>query len=145
LNPKKIDPAIYRQVAIFVGAAILLAVGLFAYLWVGQELTVRQQLKAKETPKTTGNGKLEQRQLESKQDQQRISDVATINSALKAYFLKEKKIPSALKELVPGYIAKLPTDPKTKKEYTYTAASDQKSWKVTAVLSYGKSFEVKGP
>lgn len=145
LNPKKIDPHIYRQVAIFVGLAVLIAVGLFAYLWIGQEMEVRRQIKAKEPQSTTVDGKLEQRQLDFKHDEQRRTAVTTINSNLKSYFLKENKVPAALKELVPGYFAKLPTDPKTKKEYNYTPGADQKSWKVAATLSDGKKFEAKGP
>ena len=145
LNPKKIDPQIYRQVAIFLGIAVLISAVFYIYLRVGQEMTVHQQQKAKETGAVAQDKKLEEKQLASKQDQQRKMDVATINSALKSYFLENKEAPEALKELVPKPLSVLPLDPKSKKEYNYSPTQDRKGWQVWIVLSDGKPFIVKGP
>ena len=145
LNPKKIDPYIYRQLAVFLGVALLLAAGFYIYLRVGQEMTVRQQQKAKETQTAVQDKKLEERQLAAKQDQQRKMDLATINSALKSYFLENKKAPETLKELVPKSLTALPLDPKSKKEYNYSPTADRKGWRVWAVLSDGTPLAVKGP
>lgn len=136
-----IDQSTYRELAIFLGIAVLIAAAIWLFLRVGQEMSVRREIK--NTPTTTNQ--FEERQEQFDQDQQRKNDVVTINSALKAYQIKNNKPPATLKELVPSFLNELPLDPVTNGEYAYKIADDKKTWEVSTTLSDKKVFTVKGP
>lgn len=74
----------------------------------------------------------------SARDSQRKSDVRNIRTALESYFVDNSNYPTTLTALTSGstpYIKTLPTDPKTKAQYTYTpSGSPPSSYKLTAKL-----------
>ncbi len=53
-------------------------------------------------------------------DSQRISDLSRVRFALDSYKKDDDTYPEKLSDLVPKYIAALPVDPVTKKQYRYT-------------------------
>jgi hypothetical protein len=134
-----------RQVIIILIATGVLIFLAFVALWISQEFTARRSLnpseekvQTKETPATNPNDTVSQ-------DQQRRIDVTNLNSALKTFFAENGKAPVGLSELVPRYLARMPTDPVSKKEYNYRPADDLKSWRVFTILSNGNRYEVAGP
>ena len=142
---RNIERSTYLQLVVLLGIAVLIAATLYAYLQFSQNRRVREQTGSEKTQTSDQTDKLSQIEVQSKQDQQRKNDIATINSALKSFFLKEKKAPDSLKELVPDYLGQMPSDPTTQKEYSYRPAGDKKSWTVAATLSSGTNFVAKGP
>jgi len=143
---KQIDFNNYKQLLIFLGVSVVLAIGLYIFIRIGQESVVRQNVKKpKEQVTQTQSDENYKTQITFNQDQQRKNDVVLINSALKAYFLTNKAAPELLDDLVPKDLPELPTDPKTNQSYTYSPADDLKSWKISAELSDGTPFEVSGP
>jgi len=80
----------------------------------------------------------------NKNDSQRKTDLAAIKAALKTYYAKNAAYPiaektqktsdadTALKALVPDFIAKLPVDPNPANYYSYK--SDGKTFEMTCVL-----------
>ncbi len=138
----QIDTGVYKQLLIFLGASILLAAGFYIYLRLGQEPAVTSSTT---TPSQATTSAYNQTKTKFSLDQQRKIDTVTINSALKSYFLSNKTSPKSLKELVPKNLPELPTDPETKKDYTYAPSEDFKTWKVGTTLSDGTLFEVEGP
>jgi hypothetical protein len=139
----KIDTGVYKQLLIFLGIAIVLAIGFYIFLRLGQEPPATSNTAA--TSSQVNTKKLNQIKTESSFNQQRKNDIATINSALESYFSTNEKAPKLLKELISEDLPKLPTDPVTKQEYSYTPAKDFKTWKLAAPLSDGTLFEVEGP
>ena len=144
LNLRGIDKSIYLQLVVLLGVAVVIAAILYTGLRFLQEKEAKQSV-TENTQTTSETGDFSQVQQQASFDQQRKNDIATINSALKSFFLKEKKAPDSLKELVPDPLKELPADPVTKKEYVYTTAQDKQSWQLSATLSNGTKFEVKGP
>lgn len=144
-NLRIIGKATYLHLVIILGIAVLIAVAIYAYLWFGQNRMVNENKGVGAGQSNDLDKKYAQIQIQAEQDQQRKNDIDTINSALKSFYLKEKKAPESLKGLVPDYLKKLPTDPVTKKEYGYNLSKDKNSWQVSAILSDGAKFEVKGP
>jgi len=143
---KQIDFNNYKQLLIFLGISVVLAIGFYIFIRIGQESAVRQNVKKPKEQITQSQPKENNKtQITFKQDQQRKNDVVLINSALKAYFLTNKEAPELLDDLVPKDLPELPTDPKTDQDYTYLPTDDLKSWKISAELSDGTSFEVSGP
>ena len=142
---KQINFNDYKQLLIFVGISVVIAVGFYIYIRLGQESLVRQNVQKPQEQVIQPPSKENKTQVTSNQDQQRKNDVVLLNSALKSYFLTNEKSPQSLKELVPKDIPELPTDPATNEEYSFTPSQDQKSWKVSATLSDDTSFEVSGP
>jgi len=142
---RAIDKSIYLQLVVLIGVAVLIAVILYIGLRFWQEREARGQFATGEAQTDSQTEDFSQIQQQASLDQQRKNDIATINSALKTFYLKEKKAPDSLKELVPDLLKKLPTDPATKKEYGYNPAQDKQSWQLSATLSNGTKFEVKGP
>ncbi|HEX7456073.1 MAG TPA: hypothetical protein VF303_01225 [Candidatus Nanoarchaeia archaeon] len=143
---KQIDKGVYKQILIFLGLSLLIALGFYIYLRIGQESVVRKNVqKSQAQTATQSSDKHNQTQARFTQDQQRKNDVVTINSALKAFFLDNENTPETLDELVPDFLPELLLDPQTKKEYIYTPGPDQKNWKISATLSDGTLFEVTGP
>ena len=143
---QQIDFNNYKQLLIFLGISVVLAIGLYIFIRIGQESVVRQNVK-KPTEQVTQpkSDKTDKTQITFNQDQQRKNDVVLINSALKAYFLTNKQAPELLDDLVPKDLPELPKDPKTDQGYIYSPTDDLKSWEVSAKLSDGASFEVSGP
>ncbi|OGY20944.1 MAG: hypothetical protein A2126_02765 [Candidatus Woykebacteria bacterium GWB1_45_5] len=142
---RNIEKSTYLHLAGFLGIAVLVAAVFYVYLRFDQERLLRDQNGTEKTRTSSQSQNLSQIQLQAEQDQQRRNDVDTLNSALKSFYLKEKRPPDLLKELIPDYLKKLLTDPVTKKEYSYKLSQDKKSWQVAATLSNGNKFEVKGP
>ena len=143
---KQIDFDNYKQLLVFLGISVVISVGLYIFIRVGQEAVVRQNVKKPtEAPTHTKPNKTDKIQITFSQDQQRKNDVDLIHSALKSYFLTNKKAPELLDDLVPKDLPELPRDPKTNQDYTYSPTEDLKSWKISAELSDGTSFEVGGP
>ncbi len=138
----QIDTGVYKQLLIFLGLSIILATGFYIYLRFGQEPA---STPSTTTPSQATTSAYNQTKTKFSLDQQRKIDTTTINSALKSYFLSHKAVPKSLKELVPKNLAELPTDPETKKDYTYTPSEDFKTWKVGTTLSDDTLFEVEGP
>ncbi|MEX0621681.1 MAG: hypothetical protein WD187_01695 [Candidatus Woykebacteria bacterium] len=143
---RQIDPSVYKQLLIFLGISILLAAGFYIYLQISQNAQVNRETGRPQSQVQTTNKEAEEviKQIFSR-DQQRKNDVATINSALKSFFLDNKKAPETLDELVPEILAQLPTDPETSENYKYEPAADLTNWKISAILSKDKMFEVEGP
>ncbi len=143
---QQIDFNNYKQLLIFLGISVVISIGLYIFIRLGQESVVRQNVK-KPTEQVTQpkSDKTDKTQITFNQDQQRKNDIVLINSALKAYFLTNKQAPELLDDLVPKDLPELPIDPKTDQGYIYSPADDLKSWKVSAELSDGASFEVSGP
>lgn len=142
---RAIDKSIYFQLVALLGIALLIAAVLYVGLRFWQEREARGQFATGEAQTDSQTEDFSQIQQQASLDQQRKNDIATINSVLKTFYLKEKKAPDSLKELVPDPLKKLPTDPATKKEYSYNPAQDKQSWQLSATLSNGTKFEVKGP
>jgi Tfp pilus assembly protein PilN len=145
LGRQSIEKSTYLQLAILLGVALLIAALVYAFMVVMQNRSIQEQKNSGSSQIDNQTNQLSQIEQQSKQDQQRKNDVATINSALKSFFLKEKRLPDSLKELVPDYLAQMPTDPATQKEYSYKPSPDKKSWSVTAILSDGTTFKANGP
>ena len=142
---KSIDSGVYKQILIFVGIAVVLATALYVFLLVTQELAVKEQTKVA-APQTQGEDKKNQEIKEkSSKDQTRKNDLYTINSALKSYFVANKKAPKDLEELVPDTLPNLPKDPETNGNYNYLPAEQLLTWTVEATLSNKQVFEVGGP
>lgn len=142
---KQINFNDYKQLLIFIGIAVVIAIGFYIYIRLGQESAVRQNVPKPQEQVTQPPTKESKIQVMSNQDQQRKNDVFLLNSALKSYFLTNEKAPQSLDELVPKDLPKLPTDPATNEEYNYTPSLDQNTWQVTTILSDDTSFEVSGP
>ena len=142
---KAVDPKIYKQVLLFVGVAVVIAVVLYVFVLITQEISVREQTKVIEPQVQVEDKKSQEIKEKSSKDQTRKNDLYTINSALKSYFVANKKAPKDLGELVPDTLPNLTKDPETNDNYDYIPSEDQKSWKVTATLSDKKVFEVSGP
>jgi len=141
---KQADSNVYIQIVLFFAIAGLIAGAIYIYLRVGQELTVRQEVKPPEIVMIPEN-KNEETTTQFSQDQQRKNDVFILNSALKAYFLEKKVTPSDLKDLGDEFIDEVPKDPFNDEDYIYEPSEDKKTWKLSSVLSDGSKFEVKGP
>src|SRR4030066_2047758 len=89
---QQIDFNNYKQLLIFLGISVVLAIGLYIFIRVGQESVVRQNVKKpKEQITQPKSDKENNTQITFNQDQQRKNDVYLINSALKAYFLTNKE------------------------------------------------------
>lgn len=142
---KNIDEISFWRVVILVSVAVFISALLYFFLWIGQENEIRNYKKSNKIGVQVQNQNSNKTKTSADLDQERKDDTSTINSILKTYFLKNKKTPETLKELVPDYIKNLPTDPKTKDSYNYKLSTDKKSWEVSAVLSNGSSFTVQGP
>jgi len=140
---KNIDEISFWRVVILVSVAVFISALLYFFLWIGQENEIRNYKKSNKIGVQVQNQNSKKPTADL--DQERKDDTLTINSILKTYFLKNKKSPETLKELVPDYIKNLPTDPKTKDSYNYKLSTDKKSWEVSAVLSNGSSFTAQGP
>lgn len=132
---------IFQQLAIFLAIALVLAAILYAFL----TFTQHKSTKSSGNTATSSVNKSSADYQKSLNDQQRKDDVFIINSALKAYYLSNKKVPKSLEELKSNSLTEIPTDPSTKKTYVYQIGSDQKSWSVSATLSDGSTFQAKGP
>ena len=141
----QVDSKIYKQLFIFLGVALIIAIALYIYIRIGQEMVVKEQTKETVNQTQVVDKKAEETKAKFSIDQQRKNDVVIINSALKSYFVTNKKPPQSLDELVPGSLPQLPTDPETKGNYSYTPTENPDGWKVSATLSDGKVFEVNGP
>jgi len=141
---KQADSKVYTQIVLFFAIAGLIAGAIYIYLRVGQELTVRQEVKPPGIVMIPEN-KNEETTTQFSEDQQRKNDVFILNSALKAYFLEKKIAPPDLKELEEEFIDEVPKDPFTDDDYIYEPSEDKKTWKLSSVLSDGSKFEVKGP
>lgn len=143
---KQIDIGIYKRLGIFLLASLIIAAALYVYLQFMQGSVVKQKVGDSQPVSTTVNTRrLQETQEQFSADQQRKNDVATINSALKSYFLEKKEAPDTLDTLVPDILPQLPTEPQTKGPYTYQPAQDKQSWSLTAILSDGTSFTTTGP
>ena len=140
---KNIDEVSFWRTVILVSVAVFISAILYFFLWIGQENEIRNYKKSNKIGVQVQNQNSKKPTADL--DQERKDDTLTINSILKTYFLKNKKSPETLKELVPDYIKNLPTDPKTKDSYNYKLSTDKKSWEVSAVLSNGSSFTAQGP
>ncbi len=57
-------------------------------------------------------------------DEQRISDVLSVNSSVENYWSKNKKLPENLNQLETALDIKLPVDPETNSPYEYTRKGD---------------------
>ncbi len=55
----------------------------------------------------------------------RVREQRRIQAAVRAYQVNEKKLPSSLQDLVPTYIDKIPTDPKTGQPFTYKTQDNE--------------------
>jgi hypothetical protein len=142
--PKKQIPFDAKQLAIFLGIALALAAIFYLFLRIDEQMTVSQAQK-KNSSTSSASSQSSKTSLQFSQDQQRKNDVVMLNTALKSYYLEKKAVPPALKDLKPNYLAEVPTDPATSKEYKYTNNVDKNSWAVSATLSDGSSFQAKGP
>ena len=146
LNPKNIlkqvDATVYKQLLLFLGIALVVASVFYIFLRINQEPDTSNLKNSNKNVTTQVDQKTKEKITE---DQQRKNDVVIINSALKSYFISNKKAPDVLDKLVPDNLAQLPTDPKTKEKYTYTPNQSFDSWLVSTKLSGGKIFEAKGP
>jgi len=140
----QIDKKIYKELLIFLTISLLLAAGFYIFLRIGQNQYVDSK-NQNNTQKTTDNSKYEEIKRNASIDQKRKVDISTINSALKAYYLDKQTAPELLKDIVPGSLPELPTDPVTKKDYQYVPSEDKKSWVLTTTLTSGETFEVAGP
>ncbi len=76
-------------------------------------------------------------------DQNRKRDLAQIQSALSKFKSKTGFYPANLLNLVPNYLARVPQDPKTNKEYFYQVGIDQKSYQLRVLLSDGEEYSLE--
>ena len=67
-------------------------------------------------------------------DAVRKSDVANIQKSLELYNQDKGQYPSALADLETDYIKQVPTDPSTKRAYSYAASDDFQNYAVEATL-----------
>ncbi|OGY25389.1 MAG: hypothetical protein A2Z24_00030 [Candidatus Woykebacteria bacterium RBG_16_44_10] len=144
-DPRSIEKSTYLHVVGIIVIAVLIAAASYAYLLFEQGRMIGGNKEVENGQSADSDKKFDQIQLKAKQDQQRRNDVDILNSALKSFFLKQKRAPDLLKELVPDPLKKLPTDPVTQKEYNYKPSQDKQGWQLSATLSDGSKFEVKGP
>lgn len=75
-------------------------------------------------------------------DPKRKSDVDHLNSAINSYYRKNQIYPQSLSALVPQYLASVPRDPDTQREYSYRVTLDFKSYQVWAVLDDGTEYSL---
>lgn len=61
------------------------------------------------------------KQFEQARNTERIADLGLIKKAIAMYFTEKSAVPMTLSELVPTYMAAVPTDPQSKLEYEYTS------------------------
>lgn len=73
-------------------------------------------------------------------DSKRQQDVELINSAVKSYFSKNQTYPQSISTLIPQYLAVVPRDPETQKEYYYRVSLDFKSYEVWTKLDNGEEY-----
>lgn len=141
---RDIDPRVYKQIGLFLIAAVAVASFIYLPIRLYQEFSASNQVQ---TPKLkeTGSSNIDESTTKSNQDQQRKNDVFLINSAIKSYYLKNDAAPANLEQLKDGYIAELPNDPESDQGYKYSTSSGSKSWKISSVLSDGTVFELQGP
>lgn len=132
-----------NQLMVIIGAAVVLAIVFYLFLRIGQEISTRS-LGVNSKNNTTASQAVKSNK-QSSEDQQRKGDVFKMNSALKTYFLSQKKAPDSFDALVPNILSVVPVDPQTKGVYSYQVTKDGQSWKVWALLSDGSKFEAKGP
>lgn len=146
LNPKnvlkQVDATVYKQLFLFIGIALVVASVFYVFLRISQEPDTSRLKNTNQSETAQVDQGTKEKITE---DQQRKNDVVIINSALKSYFISNKKAPDVLDKLVPDSLAQLPTDPKTKEKYTYTPSQSFDAWVVSTKLSDGKTFEAKGP
>ena len=142
---KSVDSGVYKQILIFVGIAVVLATGCLVLLVRTKELEVKEQTKEAATQTQREDKKTQEIKEKYSKDQTRKNDLYTINSALKSYFVANKKAPKDLEELVPDTLPNLPKDPETNGNYNYLPAEQLLTWTVEATLSNKQVFEVGGP
>jgi prepilin-type N-terminal cleavage/methylation domain-containing protein len=82
---------------------LLVVIGLLAILALAVLLAIK--------PKT---------QIDKAHDSRRKSDLRMLQTALEDYYNDHNRYPADLNELAPDYLAKIPTDPATQTDYTYS-------------------------
>jgi hypothetical protein len=81
-------------------------------------------------------------------DQTRKADIDSLKSALTAYYqANRQRYPTRLNMVVPRYAPKLPTDPKTGSQYSYSTANSRRNFSLTATLEEpgAGAYTVTGP
>lgn len=78
--------------------------------------------------------------LSKARDARRESDLLLLRSALGLYLTDQGRYPNSLTKLVPKYISILPTDPLTKKPYSYQVREGGKSYILKASLETGEEI-----
>lgn len=89
----------------------------------------------------------------AERDEQRKADLKAISDALAAYAKNNaNRYPAALSSLSTRYLATIPTDPTTKKAYTYTTADSRREFTLAATLEVkddpkatNGTYQVKNP
>lgn len=112
----------------------------FGFFIFDQQINVSDQTakeKAKQTSQKTTNDPL----LVSN-DTQRKQDIEQIARALRAYKVNYAYYPNSLDSLVPEFLFQVPTDPVTKRQYSYTASIDRKGFKLFARLNNGDEYQM---
>lgn len=127
-DPKK---TLYFMIAVAVaGAVVFVTVNTISDIFTANSEVKKLQQPTKKTESETL----------PKFDDQRKQDVAYLNSVIQNYYAKNKSYPQSLSSLIPQYLAKIPLDPETQREYPYRVGLDFKSYEVWAVLDNGQDY-----
>ena len=127
-DPRK---TLYFMLALAVSGALLFILynSIANYFTTRQEVKKLQNLTPKVEEKTAVNFDLKRKQ-----------DIDRLSFAIDSYYSKNQIYPQALSSLVPQYLASLPSDPETSKEYSYRVSLDFKSYEVWALLDTGREY-----
>lgn len=123
-----------------VGSALVIALLVIIYLTISNFFASREganQLQA--------NPVVEESAEKTDLDPQRRRNIDTINAAIVSYHRKNKAYPQALSNLVPSFLASVPSDPKNGRSYSYRVSLDLKSYQLWAVLENGQEYLRSGP
>lgn len=140
ISPKQDN--VTKSVLIMVGVALLIAVLAYGGLTLQQNLEINQTNREKQQQDKQRAQQAEKEE-NSQLDATRRSNFQEIKIALEAYRKDSNVYPADLSKLIPSYLARVPFDPKTKKDYKYKTGVDQKSFELTTILSTGKELKVE--
>ncbi|HSX58228.1 MAG TPA: hypothetical protein VLE47_03105 [Candidatus Saccharimonadales bacterium] len=126
-----------------IGCAVVIALIFISWVYLSQSLqaksTVKQQRSVKQSSFTGG-----QTNNSKGFDQRRTSDITQIDAALRLYRAKNRVYPSVLSALAPVFLASVPLDPETNKDYNYQPSLDLQSYTISATLSDGSDYQLSG-
>lgn len=123
------------------GSLGILTVGIIIGSTINSRSNMKQATPASSPTKNNISLAPTQSEMAEVQDIIRRQDIDFMTVYLKQYFADKALYPMDIGQLSPTYMTTIPTDPVTKKSYTYLPSPNRESFTLTAILSTGEKYE----